>query len=59
MSFQLADLTALAVAVYVAAVLALVAMVAGAVVFVATHRRERLVRQESLRSYYGHLVLAH
>lgn len=59
MTFQLADLTALALTLYVVAGATLLAMVAGATTFVVTNRRERLARHEGLRTYYGHLVLAH
>jgi hypothetical protein len=58
MTFQLPDLTVLALTLYVVAGATLLVMAAGATVFVATNRRERLARHEDLRTYYGHLVLA-
>ena len=59
MTFQLPDLTVRAVVLYLVAGAALLTMVAGVATFVATNRRERLARNEDLRTYYGHLVLAH
>ena len=59
MTFQLPDLTALAVIVSVVAVLAVVVAGVLAPRFLARNRAVRLSRREPVLRYYGHLVTGH